>query len=132
MAFLTPYGKGKFGGGTNPSQNLQLHIYDSRGDSTEQPKHAIAHCYCPIYSLMIRMEAVPPNVKLLWLPVVCRKAQHSNQWWELYDRKTACFYYYNAATQSTVWQRPSNADIIPLAKLQVSHYLLAMSYRLLV
>jgi len=48
------------------------------------------------------------------------KAQHSNQWWELFDRKTSCFYYYNAASQMTVWQRPMNADIVPLAKLQAS------------
>jgi len=51
--------------------------------------------------------------------VIYSKAQHSNQWWELFDKKTSCFYYYNAANQKTVWHRPSNADIIPLAKLQV-------------
>lgn len=42
-----------------------------------------------------------------------------NQWWELYDKKTSRFYYYNASSQKTVWHRPSNGDIIPLAKLQV-------------
>jgi len=51
---------------------------------------------------------------------VSSKAQHSDQWWELFDKKTSCFYYYNAASQKTVWHRPANADIIPLAKLQVS------------
>ena len=61
--------------------------------------------------------------------IVSSKAQQSNQWWELYDRKTCCYYYYNAASQSTVWQQPSNADIIPLAKLQAS-CLCAISYQL--
>jgi len=42
------------------------------------------------------------------------------QWWELYDSKTSRFYYYNAGSQKTVWHRPQNGDIIPLAKLQVS------------
>ena len=28
------------------------------------------------------------------------------------------FYYYNATSQKTVWHRPANCDIIPLAKLQ--------------
>ena len=28
------------------------------------------------------------------------------------------FYYYNATSQKTVWHRPTNCDIIPLAKLQ--------------
>ena len=28
------------------------------------------------------------------------------------------FYYYNATSQKTVWHRPVNCDIIPLAKLQ--------------
>lgn len=47
------------------------------------------------------------------------KALHNNQWWQLFDRRTSRFYYYNAASQQTVWHRPTNADIIPLAKLQV-------------
>jgi len=54
------------------------------------------------------------------------KTLHSNQWWELFDKKTSCFYYYNAASQKTVWHRPANADIIPLAELQVG--LLALSF----
>ena len=48
-----------------------------------------------------------------------RKRTTDNQWWELFDHKTSRFYYYNAATQRTVWHRPPNCDIIPLAKLQV-------------
>ena len=28
------------------------------------------------------------------------------------------FYYYNAASQKTVWHKPTGCDIIPLAKLQ--------------
>lgn len=46
------------------------------------------------------------------------KRTDASQWWELFDTNTQRFYYYNVATQSTVWHRPSNCDIIPLAKLQ--------------
>lgn len=46
------------------------------------------------------------------------KRTDSSQWWELFDVNTQRFYYYNAATQKTVWHRPSKCDIIPLAKLQ--------------
>jgi len=56
------------------------------------------------------------------------KAQHSNQWWELFDKKTSCFYYYNAANQKTVWHRPTNADIIPLAKLQVTNHAVIVGF----
>lgn len=46
------------------------------------------------------------------------KRTDSNQWWELFDSNTARFYYYNASSQRTVWHKPTNCDIIPLAKLQ--------------
>ncbi|XP_065166531.1 rho GTPase-activating protein 39 [Atheta coriaria] len=46
------------------------------------------------------------------------KRTDSNQWWELFDANTSRFYYYNASSQRTVWHKPSNCDIIPLAKLQ--------------
>lgn len=46
------------------------------------------------------------------------KRTNSNQWWELFDSNTARFYYYNAISQRTVWHKPTNCDIIPLAKLQ--------------
>ncbi|XP_048338406.1 rho GTPase-activating protein 39-like [Sphaerodactylus townsendi] len=46
------------------------------------------------------------------------KRTNENQWWELFDSNTSRFYYYNATTQRTVWHRPQNCDIIPLAKLQ--------------
>jgi len=48
-----------------------------------------------------------------------KTCENDNQWWELYDANTSRFYYYNAANQKTVWQRPQHCDIIPLAKLQV-------------
>ena len=48
-----------------------------------------------------------------------RKKFDDNQWWELFDTNTSRFYYYNATSQKTVWHRPQNCDIIPLAKLQV-------------
>ncbi|XP_069954957.1 serine-rich adhesin for platelets isoform X2 [Cherax quadricarinatus] len=47
-----------------------------------------------------------------------RKKFDDNQWWELFDINTSRFYYYNATSQKTVWHRPQNCDIIPLAKLQ--------------
>ncbi|XP_030626810.1 rho GTPase-activating protein 39 [Chanos chanos] len=46
------------------------------------------------------------------------KRSGQDQWWELFDSNTSRFYYYNASTQRTVWHRPHNCDIIPLAKLQ--------------
>ncbi|XP_071593079.1 LOW QUALITY PROTEIN: rho GTPase-activating protein 39-like [Heliangelus exortis] len=52
----------------------------------------------------------PPGVRI--------KRTNENQWWELFDPNTSRFYYYNATTQRTVWHRPQNCDIIPLAKLQ--------------
>uniref|UniRef100_A0A182QI64 Rho GTPase-activating protein 39 n=1 Tax=Anopheles farauti TaxID=69004 RepID=A0A182QI64_9DIPT len=46
------------------------------------------------------------------------KRTDASQWWELFDTNTCRFYYYNVASQKTVWHRPQNCDIIPLAKLQ--------------
>lgn len=46
------------------------------------------------------------------------KKTDNNQWWELFDPMTNRFYYYNTSSQKTVWHRPPNSDIIPLAKLQ--------------
>ncbi|XP_043206296.1 rho GTPase-activating protein 39-like isoform X2 [Amphibalanus amphitrite] len=56
----------------------------------------------------------------LWEPPdgVPVKRTSDNQWWELLDQNTSRFYYYNAASQKTVWHKPTNCDIIPLAKLQ--------------
>lgn len=36
----------------------------------------------------------------------------------MFDKNTKRFYYYNVASQTTAWHRPTNCDIIPLAKLQ--------------
>lgn len=47
------------------------------------------------------------------------KRSSSSQWWELFDPKTDRFYYYNTSSQKTVWHKPQNCDIIPLAKLQI-------------
>lgn len=46
------------------------------------------------------------------------KRADASQWWELFDKNTQRFYYYNFASQKTVWHRPLNCDIIPLTKLQ--------------
>ncbi|XP_029468070.1 rho GTPase-activating protein 39-like [Rhinatrema bivittatum] len=52
----------------------------------------------------------PPNLGV-------RKADEK-QWWELFDQQSSRFYYYNAISQQTVWHRPQNCDIVPLAQLQ--------------
>ncbi|RXN30914.1 rho GTPase-activating 39-like protein [Labeo rohita] len=41
-----------------------------------------------------------------------------NQWWELFDSNNNRFYYYNCTSQQTVWHRPQECDIVPLAQLQ--------------
>ncbi|KAL2089643.1 hypothetical protein ACEWY4_014331 [Coilia grayii] len=66
-----------------------------------------------MYANLLTGECVwdaPPGVRI--------KPSGEDQWWELFDSKTSRFYYYSAATQSTVWHRPKSCDIIPLAKLQ--------------
>lgn len=66
-----------------------------------------------MYANLITGECVwepPPGADI--------KKTDDNQWWELFDKKTSRFYYYNATSQRTVWHKPTNCDIIPLAKLQ--------------
>ncbi|XP_063311848.1 rho GTPase-activating protein 39-like isoform X1 [Pelobates fuscus] len=52
----------------------------------------------------------PPEVRV--------RQSGENQWWELYDQQSGRFYYYNALSRQTVWHRPQQCDIVPLAKLQ--------------
>uniref|UniRef100_A0A5K4EKN2 Putative mkiaa1688 protein n=1 Tax=Schistosoma mansoni TaxID=6183 RepID=A0A5K4EKN2_SCHMA len=47
------------------------------------------------------------------------KAVSPNQWWELFDVKVQRNYYYNSSTRETVWEKPVDGDIIPLAKIQL-------------
>ncbi|CAH8575753.1 unnamed protein product, partial [Heterobilharzia americana] len=47
------------------------------------------------------------------------KTVSPNQWWELFDVKAQRNYYYNSCTRETVWQKPIDGDIIPLAKIQL-------------
>lgn len=42
------------------------------------------------------------------------------EWWELFDVKNELPYYYNTETKATVWARPKQGLIIPLAKIQTS------------
>ncbi|KAM4609482.1 rho GTPase-activating protein 39-like [Discoglossus pictus] len=51
-------------------------------------------------------------------PDVPVRQSNESQWWELYDQQSGRFYYYNALTRQTVWHRPQQCDIVPLAKLQ--------------
>ncbi|KAI6182634.1 Rho GTPase-activating protein 39 [Aphelenchoides bicaudatus] len=46
------------------------------------------------------------------------KRTTASQWWELYDKATQRYYYFNPSSSETVWLKPTNCDIIPLAKLQ--------------
>ncbi|CAH8858622.1 unnamed protein product [Trichobilharzia szidati] len=46
------------------------------------------------------------------------KAASPNQWWELFDPNAQRNYYYNSSTRETIWQKPSDGEIIPLAKIQ--------------
>ena len=79
-----------------------------------------------IREILLRKDLFTPsswyNIAVLFnLLIFCifRKHTDDNQWWELFDPHTSRFYYYNASSQKTVWHRPQNCDIIPLAKLQV-------------
>lgn len=56
----------------------------------------------------------------LWEPptgVTVTKA-NDTQWWELYDQKTRRYYYYCVGTDTAVWHKPKDGEIIALAKLQ--------------
>ena len=77
----------------------------------------------PIASLL-NITTVRECIVVLAILIYCfllcsSKKTDNNQWWELFDSNTSRFYYYNATSQKTVWHRPHNCDIIPLAKLQV-------------
>lgn len=64
-----------------------------------------------LFSHLFNFTLFPQNVPI--------KRSSSSQWWELFDHKTDRFYYYNTSSQKTVWHKPQNCDIIPLAKLQI-------------
>jgi len=61
---------------------------------------------------------------------ISRSEDFSDHWWELYDKKTGKYYYYNPEQQRTVWTRPkvspttngNRSDrkllIIPVSRLQ--------------
>ncbi|XP_052396700.1 rho GTPase-activating protein 39 isoform X1 [Carassius gibelio] len=51
-------------------------------------------------------------------PGVPVRQSDGNQWWELFDSNNNRFYYYNCTSQQTVWHRPKDSDIVPLAQLQ--------------
>ena len=41
------------------------------------------------------------------------------EWWEMTDESTGLPYYYHTKTGETVWERPTDAFVIPLNVLQV-------------
>lgn len=51
-------------------------------------------------------------------PGVPVRQSDGNQWWELFDSNNNRFYYYNCTSQQTVWHRPQDCDVVPLAQLQ--------------
>lgn len=67
-----------------------------------------------------RMYANLVTGECVWDPPAGVRIKHTSedQWWELFDPNTSRFYYYSAASQRTVWHRPQNCVIMPLAKLQ--------------
>lgn len=53
------------------------------------------------------------------ITLICSTKANDTQWWELYDQKTRRYYYYCAGTDTTVWHKPKDVEIIALSKLQV-------------
>ncbi|TRY54065.1 hypothetical protein DNTS_034494, partial [Danionella cerebrum] len=51
-------------------------------------------------------------------PGVPVRQSDGNQWWELFDSNNNRFYYYNSTSQQTIWHRPEDCDVVPLAQLQ--------------
>merc|ERR1711990_604950 len=85
---------------------------------TEPPRRAM---WVEIYERGERMFANLSSGECQWDAPVGEtvKRASDNQWWELFDNNTSRFYYYNAYSTITVWHRPINSDIIPLAKFQL-------------
>lgn len=71
-------------------------------------------CYCYYCTLTLYFVFF----SFIRLQGVNIKRTDDSQWWELFDKNTKRFYYYNVSSQTTAWHRPTNCDIIPLAKLQ--------------
>lgn len=55
----------------------------------------------------------------MFITLICSTKANDTQWWELYDQKTRRYYYYCAGTDTTVWHKPKDVEIIALSKLQV-------------
>lgn len=74
-----------------------------------------------IYERGERMFANLASGECQWQPPQGQNVKRAsdNQWWELFDNNSSRFYYYNAYSTITVWHRPINSDIIPLAKFQL-------------
>lgn len=75
-------------------------------------------CVCIDTDAVCSCKTKISNKKIIQFQGVNIKRTDESQWWELFDKNTKRFYYYNVATQTTAWHRPTNCDIIPLAKLQ--------------
>lgn len=96
-----------------------------------EPFLLFIHCNFSIFCRIEWVEIIEPRTRehmyanlttgeCVWDPPegVNIKRTDESQWWELFDKNTKRFYYYNVASQTTAWHRPTNCDIIPLAKLQ--------------
>lgn len=74
--------------------------------------------FCSHFSLHATLRSNNSTSRCVAMQGVQIKRTSASQWWELFDTNTNRFYYYNVASQKTVWHKPENCDIIPLAKLQ--------------
>lgn len=107
--------------------DIHLHYYDIGSIYSIEFIHPIFSVWCRIEWVEIieprtreHMYANLTTGECVWDPPegVNIKRTDESQWWELFDKNTKRFYYYNVASQTTAWHRPTNCDIIPLAKLQ--------------
>lgn len=97
---------------------FSIRIYSSKY-LTFRPELAFAS-HCPDMRNCCLWWAHCRNIGSVSLVAFSRKySDESEQWWELFDKETKRFYYYNVSMQKTVWKKPSRGDIIPLMKLQV-------------
>lgn len=85
------------------SSHRRMRLGSARGKSYSKKPSKFTHSFTPFLSSFQGVDI---------------KRSDDNQWWELFDVNTRRFYYYNVASHTTVWHRPLNSDIIPLAKLQ--------------
>lgn len=106
-------------GGDNRTEDEGAHVRESYHRRMRMGSSSWRHCVSFWTTLSIAIYTYISSLNCIDLLCDFSKKTDNNQWWELFDENTSRFYYYNATSQKTVWHRPHNSDIIPLAKLQV-------------